>query len=111
CGVALLADMAQAGLTVAVGACDPGLNAHLAGALSMEAAVAFDPAGRAAEQHALTQVLRAWQRAAQSGMWTDVASFLRMEDVLQAVVRAGDLAESRLLRLVDDLHTEHLPPT
>lgn len=111
CAVSRLTEVAHAGLTVAVGACDPALNAHLAGALSAEDAVAFDPAGRAADQHALAHVLRAWLRVAQSGTWRDVAAFLRMEDVVQPVCVGGDLKETALLRLVDELHAEHLPPT
>jgi ATP-dependent helicase/nuclease subunit B len=111
CAVARLIEMAHAGLTVAVGACDPALNAHLAGALSAEDAVAFDPAGRAADQHALAHVLRAWLRAAQSGTWRDAAAFLRMEDVVQPVCARSSLKEAGLLRLVDELHAEHLPPT
>lgn len=106
-----LTEMARAGLSVAVGACDPALNSHLVGALSAEEAVAFDPAGRLAAQHALTQVLRAWQRLIQSGMWTDASSFLRMEDVMQAACRENEAGEINLLRLVDKLHAEHLPPT
>lgn len=111
CAVAHLAEMARGGLTIAVGACDPALNSHLAGALSAEDAAAFDPAGRAAEQHALTQVLRAWHRMVQSHMWTDVAALLRMEDVVQAVCPSAGISEIRLLSLVDELHEQHLPPT
>lgn len=111
CAVARLAELAGAGVGVAVGACDPALNAHLAGALLAEEAVAFDPAGRAAGQHALPQVLRAWHRLLQSRMWTDVAALLRMQDVLQAVCPPVQTSEMRILSLVDELHAEHLPPT
>jgi ATP-dependent helicase/nuclease subunit B len=111
CAVTQLVSMAESGLAVSVGACDPALNAHLSGALSTEDAVAFDPAGRAAAQHALSHVLRSWLRVAQSGTWRDAASFLRMDDVLQAVCAEGTLKAIELLRRIDDLHADHLPPT
>ena len=108
--VVLLKELVQQGLTIAVGACDPMLNAHLEGALAGEAAQAFDPSGRAAAQHAFTQVIRAWQRVVQSRMWSDVATFLRMDDVLQAL-KTEDFSQSKLLRSLDDLLAKHLPPT
>ena len=109
--VSLLHEMGQRGMSIAIGACNPALNAQLAGALSVEDAHAFDPAGRAAEVHALTQVLRAWQRLMASGNWREAAAFLRMDDVLRAVCPTNDFSPARLLRLLDELHAEHLPPT
>ncbi len=108
--VTLLKELAQQGHTIAVGACDPMLNAPLEGTLAGEAAQAFDPAGRAASHHAFTQVIRAWQRVVQSGMWSDVTTFLRMDDVVQAL-KTEDFSQSRLLRSLDELLVKHLPPT
>lgn len=108
--VGLLHGMVSAGLPPAIGACDPALNAHLEGALAAEGTVAFDPAGRTADRHAFVQLLHVWQRLAQSGMWRDVAGFLRQDDVLYAV-KTEEAGASKLLKLIDKLHEEHLPPT
>ncbi|TLD72221.1 hypothetical protein FEM03_02370 [Phragmitibacter flavus] len=103
--------MAQEGLEMALGSGDPALTSHLEAALAAEEVRAFDPAGRQAEMHALTLVLKAWQRVLVSGLWQDVAAFLRLDDVLRVAGEGVGLGPTRVLGLLDELQQAHLPPT
>lgn len=102
--------MGRQGMTLAVGACDPALNPHLESALSVEDCHAYDPAGRTAATHVFLELIRVWQHVVQSGAWHDLAAFLKLDDVVR-IVSSKEVSQSRLLYLLDDLHTRHLPPT
>lgn len=102
--------MGQQGMTLAVGACDPALNPHLESALAVEDCHAYDPSGRTAASHVFLELIRIWQRVVQSGAWHELATFLRLDDVVRAV-SSEEVSQSRLLQWLDDLHADHLPPT
>lgn len=102
--------MGQQGMTLALGACDPALNPHLESALAVEDCHAYDPSGRTAATHVFLELIRIWQRVVQSGAWHDLATFLRLDDVVRAV-SSGEFSQSQVLKGLDDLHAGHLPPT
>ncbi|CAN5912350.1 PD-(D/E)XK nuclease family protein [soil metagenome] len=105
-----LKKMGQQGMALAVGACDPALNAHLESAFAGEDCQAYDPSGRTAATHVFLELIRIWQRVVQSGAWHELATFLRLDDVVRAL-SSEEVSQSRLLQWLDDIHAEHLPPT
>ena len=109
--VQLLTDMASAALPVAIGTCDPALASTLEGTLSAEGARVYNPAGRSARQHIITQVLRAGWKAATSASWRAWLPFLRMDDALRAISRDANAKPTQVLVELDDFHAVHLPPT
>jgi ATP-dependent helicase/nuclease subunit B len=109
--VRLLTDMASAGMPVAIGTCDPALASTLEGTLSAEGARVYNPAGRSARQHIITQVLRAGWKAATSASWRSWLPFLRMDDALRAISRDANAKPTQVLVELDDFHAVHLPPT
>jgi len=109
--VGLLKKFAGKGMSAAVGLADPLLAPHFEGALSSEGVRAFDPAGRAASRHVLLEVLRAWQKLAQSRTFRSLSAFLRLDDVLRVVAPRADFSQSGLLRALDEFYGNRLPPT
>ena len=109
--VHLLTDMASACMPVAIGTCDPALASTLEGTLSAEGARVYNPAGRSARQHIITQVLRAGWKAATSASWRSWLPFLRMNDALRAISRDANAKSTQVLIELDDFHAVHLPPT
>ena len=134
--VHLLTELAAAPQPVAIGTCDPALASVLEGTLTAQGARVYNPSGRSARQHIITQVLRTGWKAAHSPSWRAWLPFLRMDDVLRAICReaklppastvaleasadptasteesSGKLSLNRVLRELDEFHAQHLPPT
>jgi ATP-dependent helicase/nuclease subunit B len=107
----LLAELAGRGCSVAVGSCDAALNSMLEGALGSGSARVFNPAGRAARQHGLVQVLRAGWMAQHQPAWRLWLPFLRQHDVLRALSGATGTPSVRILEQLDQFHARHLPAT
>lgn len=110
--VRLLESFASRGLPVALGSCDPALASVLEGTLTAEGARVYNPAGRAARQHIIAQVLRSSWKTATSATWRAWMPFLRMDDVLRALcAEVKDARANIVLDQLDDFHATHLPPT
>ncbi len=107
----LLTELATRGCSVAVGACDAALNSVIEGTLSTGGVRVFNPAGRAARQHVLVQVLRDGWRAKHQPAWRAWLPFLRHHDVLQALGAATGVLSVDILKQLDDFHAKHLPAT
>lgn len=107
----LLAELAGRGCGVAVGACDAALNGVLEGTLGAGDVRVFNPAGRAARQHVLVQVLRDGWRAKHQPAWRAWLPFLRHHDVLLALDAATGVPPVEILKAIDDFHARHLPAT
>lgn len=109
--VEALREFAAAGLSSAVGACDPALNALLESELAAEGVAAYDPAGRLAGQHALADVLRAWLALCESRAWKPLAALLQRHDPLTALADLHGVPAAKLLSQLDALHADKLPRT
>lgn len=109
--VTLLRGIVKQGKTVAMGLADPTLAPHFEGAFTGEEVRTFDPAGRKASRHALLEVLRTWQRLAQTRTFRSLAAFLRLEDVLRVVASRTELSARDFLATLDEFYEERLPPT
>jgi len=109
--ITVLRECAEQRKRVAVGLADPTLAPHFEGALSSEGVRAFDPAGREAARHALLEVLRTWQRLAQTRTFRSLAAFLRLDDVLRVVMASTGLSARDFLATLDEFYEERLPPT
>lgn len=109
--VRLIAELAAAGQSVAVGTCDPALNSVLEGTFTAEDVRVYNPAGRAARQHVLAQVLRAGWQTARAAAWRAWLPFLRMDDVVRALCAETGCKATEFLCQLDDFHATHVPPT
>ncbi len=107
----LLGELAGRGCNVAAGTCDAALNSALEGTLGAGDVRVFNPAGRAARQHVLVQVLRDGWRAKHQPAWRAWLPFLRHHDVLRALGAATDVSPVVILEQLDDFHAKHLPAT
>ncbi len=107
----LLQKLATRGCNVAVGSADPLLNSVLAGIFNMGGARVYNPAGRAARQHVMVQVLRDGWRAKHQPAWRAWLPFLRHHDVLTAVSAETGTLPVVILEMIDDFHQQHLPAT
>ena len=107
----LVAEIAAQGNSVAVGTCDPLLNGSIEGTLVAAGARVFNPAGRKARQHVLSQVLRDAWSAKHQPAWRVWFPFLRHHDVAAALGDAAGVAAGVLLEQLDDFHAKHLPAT
>ena len=126
--VQLVRELAGKGLAPAVGTCDPQIGDHLVSAFLAEKVQAYDPADRLALEHSLVGLIRAWMAFADSGAWRPLAAFLRLDDVMQAVLKLDEASASAAaasvpppkaeawsstayLRALDEALARHLPPT
>ena len=107
----LLQKLAAQGCNLAVGSADPALNSVLAGTFNSGGARIYNPAGRAARQHVMVQVLRDGWRAKHQPAWRAWLPFLRHHDVLAAVGAETGTQPAVMLEMIDDFHAQHLPAT
>lgn len=107
----LLAELARAGSSVAIGVCDVSLTSVLEANLVAAGARVFNPAGRSARQHVLVQVLRDGWHVKHQPAWRVWLPFLRHDDVLRALAARTRVLPFDILSQLDEFHARHLPAT
>jgi ATP-dependent helicase/nuclease subunit B len=94
---------------VAIGVPDseviPFLETDLAGA----GLVPFNPAGKSADQHPLSQLLQAFRDLRSEGDYPAVSAFMRNADFLDYLQKKHRILPSRVLEELDNYQNEHLP--
>jgi ATP-dependent helicase/nuclease subunit B len=83
----------------------PFLETDLAGA----GLVPFNPAGKSADQHPLSQLLQAFRDLRSEGDYPAVSAFMRNADFLDYLQKKHRILSSRLLEELDQCQNDHLP--
>jgi ATP-dependent helicase/nuclease subunit B len=111
--VALAGGYGQPAGVLAVGVADPAILPSLDNGLLRAGFASFDPEGTPRRRGALHALLAALAEFAREPAFDAVAALARCPDVLawlQAELGSG-FSPARFLAALDELHTEHLPPT
>jgi ATP-dependent helicase/nuclease subunit B len=83
----------------------PFLETDLAGA----GLVPFNPAGKSADQHPLSQLLQAFRDLRSEGDYPAVSAFMRNADFLDYLQKKHRILPSRVLEELDNYQNDHLP--
>jgi ATP-dependent helicase/nuclease subunit B len=111
--VALAGGYGQPAGVLAVGMADPAVRPSLDNGLLRAGFAPFDPEGTPRRRGALHALLAALTEFAREPAFDTVAALARCPDVLawlQAEL-GGGFSPAQFLAALDELHTEHLPPT
>ena len=94
---------------VAIGVPDSEVTPFLETDLAGAGLVPFNPAGKSADQHPLSQLLQAFHDLRSEGDYPAVRAFMRNADFLDYLQKKHRILSSRLLEELDQCQNDHLP--
>ena len=94
---------------VAIGVPDSEVIPFLETDLAGVGLIPFNPAGKSADQHPLSQLLQAFRNLRQEGDYPSVSAFMRNVDFLDYLQKKHRILPCRVLKELDNYQNTHLP--